>query len=222
MFSDALSKTVYPGVRLKAEILGVTGEDCGGFTIGARCPYCLSLHSHHVHASTLSNLGAPEFRHHWAPCGYQERFIMGVPLDERFLAYQLSGFEDLDEDGDRSNVDEIDPYRARLSAGYAPEERVAAAVELIRAAPGLAGFDIERSALAPLTMLVRHSPDGSRHQIMTISVEQVPGSAMESQVVLQRHLMVDGQYRYSTAKDVHTHDDPHLVMLGVYLWLSVT
>lgn len=222
MFSDALSKTVYPGVRSKAEILGVTEESCSGFTIAVRCPYCLSLHAHHVHASTLRELGRTEFTHHWAQCGYRERSIMGVPLDERFLAYQLSGVEDLDADGTRPNVDEVDPYRARLSAAYAPEERIAAAVELIGSAPGLLGFDIEPSTLAPLTMLVRHAPDGSRHQILTISVENVPGSALGSQVVLQRHLMIDGQYRYNSHMDIRSHDDPSIVMLGVYLWLSAT
>lgn len=225
MRGNAVGSVTVPELT-KAEVLNVSEGPAGRFNIYVRCPHCLGLHTHREQASDLAELQRTARLYQPAPCSIAERLIMGIPGEPDRSVYVLNGLSDLDEHDLRVNVSRYDPHSTGLSGEYSQTQRMTKALELIRSAPGLTGFSIEQSSLTPLTMLVR---DGGRSQMLILAwvptsdeLTEVPSADHSIEIVLQRHEMIKGRYRYNTREDVMTMEDPGRLLRGVYDWLCAT
>lgn len=218
MSIDPIQEMLMPEV-LRAEVINLSEDTRGEFIIDVRCPHCHSLHQHNEKAADLYELQRLMSQRQDALCGRLDRKIMGLPLYEDSLGYSFVGLDRLTKRGLRVDIARADPIATMLSESYGPEERIEKALELIDSAPGLTGFDMEYSSLGHLAMLVRHEIDGARERFLIFSLEATDG---RTELVLQRHQMIEGRYRHDDRESVWTMDDPSLLLLGVYAWLRTS
>lgn len=212
-----------------AEILSVEETAPRVFRVEVRCPYCMCLHAHHVNAADLDELRTFDEVLRRRHCDLVGLTIMGVPEKSDLLAYKLRGFADLDDDGWHSDLESADPHGFFFDGPYDAPARITAAVSLIRAAPGLTGFDIEHFRPTPAAKLVRHGHDGVQRDVLMLSVQPAdldePGVlSLEGclQLVLQRHRLIGDRFSHAAQHDVPTYDDPGHLLRAVYAWLNAT
>lgn len=212
-----------------AEVLNVRSESEGVFVVDVRCPYCMCLHIHRVRAANLDELRKCDEVLRWRHCGATGAHIAGIGGKYDLLAYKLRGFADLDDEGWHIDLESADPHGFFFIGPYDVPARITAAVSLIRATPGLTGFDIEHFHPTPVAKLVRHEADGVQRNVLMLTVQftdtdETQAVALEGdlQLVLQRHQLINDRYRYSAHDDVLTYDDPGFLLREVHNWLNDT